>query len=76
MNRDIFEDMQRRLGCYYISDLPDRKREVWEELKMLPLHEYPPHELEDFSRTVFGVRFSILTEVMNRKKGCDVDCKK
>ena len=30
---DIFKDMQAKVGCEYISDLPYRKREVWEIIK-------------------------------------------
>ena len=40
MKTDIFEDMKDRIGCH-VSDLPYRKREVWEEIKrQLPL-TYP-----------------------------------
>lgn len=61
---DIFNDMQQRIGCQYISDLPYRKREVWHELRRMPLGDYPAEQLEDFARYVFGVRYSILKEVM------------
>ena len=27
---DIFKDMQAKVGCEYISDLPFYKREVWQ----------------------------------------------
>ena len=33
MKTDIFEDMKDWVGCKYISDLPYRKREVWEIIK-------------------------------------------
>ncbi|MFQ7853078.1 MAG: conjugal transfer protein, partial [Clostridium sp.] len=26
---DIFKDMQAKVGCEYISDLPSYKRKVW-----------------------------------------------
>ncbi len=32
---DIFKDMQIKVGCAYISDLPYYKREVWQEMKRL-----------------------------------------
>ena len=35
--KDIFEDMQAKIGCPYISDLPYHKRMVWHEMKRLPL---------------------------------------
>ena len=28
---DIFKDMQAKVGCEYISDLPSYKRKVWQE---------------------------------------------
>ncbi len=30
---DIFKDMQEKVGCEYITDLPSHKRIVWKELK-------------------------------------------
>ena len=33
MKTDIFEDMKERVGCENISDLPYRKRAVWEIIK-------------------------------------------
>ena len=32
---DIFKDMQAKVGCEYISDLPSYKRKVWHEMKRL-----------------------------------------
>ena len=37
---DIFRDMQAKIGCRYISDLPYYKRAVWYELRRMPLAEY------------------------------------
>lgn len=51
--KDIFEDMQAKIGCPYISDLPYHKRMVWHEMKRLPLADYDTKQLEDFSR--YGV---------------------
>lgn len=72
MNTDIFEDMKQCVGCADISDLPNYKREVWQELKKLPPSAYPLNQLENFSRSVFGVRYSILTAVMEQQKGRDL----
>ena len=56
MKTDIFEDMKECIGCNDVSDLPYRKREVWEEIKrQLPL-KYPKEQLEKFSHYVFGCR--------------------
>ena len=48
MDKDIFTDIQARIGCSYISDLPYYKRAVWFEMKRLPLADYPKQQLEDF----------------------------
>ena len=31
---DIFKDMQEKIGCEYISDLPSYKRKVWHQKKL------------------------------------------
>ena len=31
---DIFKDMQAKVGCEYLSDLPSYKRKVWQEMKL------------------------------------------
>ena len=47
---DIFKDMQAKVGCDYISDLPSYKRKVWHEMKRLNLADYEERQLEDFSK--------------------------
>ena len=49
MKIDIFEDMKEHVGCDNISDLPYRKRAVWEEIKRLSPTAYPKEQLEKFS---------------------------
>lgn len=61
--KDIFTDMQAKIGCMYLSDLPYHKRVVWYELKRLPLAVYDTKQLEDFSRYVF-----VMSEVGLRQK--------
>ena len=51
---DIFKDMQKKVGCEYISDLPSYKRKVWHEMKRLNPADYEERQLEDFSKYVFG----------------------
>lgn len=63
---DLFKEMQAKIGCRYISDLPYYKRAVWYELRRMHLGEYDQEQLEDFARYVFGVRYSVLKEVMDR----------
>ena len=63
---DLFKEMQAKIGCQYLSDLPYYKRAVWYELRRMPLAEYGQEQLENFARYVFGVRYSVLKEVMDR----------
>ena len=37
---DIVKDMQEKVGCEYISDLPSYKRKVWQEMKRLNTADY------------------------------------
>ena len=63
---DLFKEMQAKIGCQYLSDLPYYKRAVWYELRRMPLGEYGQEQLENFARYVFGVRYSVLKDVMDR----------
>ena len=54
---DLFKEMQAKIGCQYLSDLPYYKRAVWYELRRMPLGEYGQEQL---------VRYSVLKEVMDR----------
>ena len=63
---DLSKEMQAKIGCQYLSDLPYYKRAVWYELRRMPLGEYGQEQLENFARYVFGVRYSVLKEVMDR----------
>ena len=47
---DIFKNMQAKIGCEYISDLPSYKRKVWHEMKRLNPANYEERQLEDFSK--------------------------
>lgn len=64
---DIFSEIQAKIGCMYISDLPYHKRVVWHELKRLNLADYDKKQLEDFSRYVFGVPYAVIAEALKRK---------
>ena len=74
--KDIFVDMQAKIGCLYISDLPYHKRMVWHEMKRLNLAEYEKRQLEDFSRYVFGMSYQTLKDVMEQQKGREELCRK
>ena len=66
---DIFKDMQTKVGCDYISDLPSYKRKVWQEMKRLNPADYEERQLEDFSKYVFGMSYQTLQDVMKQQKG-------
>ena len=71
MKTDIFEDMKERVGCDNISDLPYRKRAVWEEIKRLSPTAYPKEQLEKFSHYVFGVDYAVIMGILEMKKGSE-----
>ena len=73
---DIFKDMQAKVGCEYISDLPSYKRKVWHEMKRLNPADYEERQLEDFSKYVFGISYQNLKDVMNQQKGREEQCRK
>lgn len=76
MKTDIFEDMKDYIGCNDVSDLPYRKREVWEEIKrQIPL-QYPKEQLEKFSHYVFGVDYAVIMGILEMRKGSDKACRK
>ncbi|AWY97606.1 hypothetical protein DQQ01_04950 [Blautia argi] len=51
---DIFEDMRIRTGSSYISDLPYKKQQVWEELQKIQIEKYSKEQFMDFMNYVFG----------------------
>ena len=73
---DIFKDMQAKVGCEYISDLPSYKRKVWQEMKRLNPADYEEKQLEDFSKYVFGMSYQTLQDVMKQQKGREKQCRK
>ena len=66
---DVFKDMQVKVGCDYLSDLPSYKRKVWQEMKRLNPANYEERQLEDFSKYVFGMSYQTLKDVMKQQKG-------
>ena len=73
---DIFKDMQAKIGCEYLSDLPSYKRKVWHEMKLLNPADYEERQLEDFSKYVFGMSYQTLKDVMKQQKGREEQCRK
>lgn len=76
MKTDIFEDMKERVGCENISDLPYRKRMVWEIIKQHSPLDYPKKQLEKFSHYVFGVDYAVIMGILDMMKGSDRPCRK
>ena len=76
MKKDIFEDMAYCVGCEYISDLPYRKRKVWEVIKRQSPLAYPMEQLEKFSHYVFGVDYTVIMGILEQTKGSDMPCMK
>lgn len=52
---DIFEDMRKRIGCQFISDLPNKKDRVITELIVMRLDRYDEQQLQDFFTYVFDI---------------------
>lgn len=67
--KDLFLEMQAKLGCAYISSLPQLKKSVLFELKRVSLADYPQAQVEDFFRYVFGVPYAGAGEQMMREGG-------
>jgi len=76
MKTDIFEDMKELVGCKDVSDLPYRKRKVWEEIKRQSLLAYPKEQLEKFSHYVFGEDYTVVMGTLESKKGSETTCMK
>lgn len=53
---DIFEDMRKRIGCQFISDLPNKKDRVITELIVMRLDRYDEKQLQDFFTYVFDIK--------------------
>jgi hypothetical protein len=60
---DIFKDIQAKVGCEYISDLPSYKRKVWQKMKRLNAADYEERQLEDFSKYAFGMSFKYVFDM-------------
>ncbi len=68
MKIDIFEDMKKCVGCDNISDLPYRKRVVWEIIKQHSPLDYPKEQLEKFSHYVFSVDYAVIMGILEMKE--------
>ena len=71
---DVFKDMQVKVGCDYLSDLPSYKRKVWQEMKRLNPANYEERQLEDFSKYVFGMSYQTLKDVRSEERRVGKEC--
>ena len=58
MERDIFDDMIKRVDCSYVSDLRYNKKIVESKLKTMDLSLYNEKQLEEFAHYVFNCGWS------------------
>lgn len=58
MERDIFDDMIKRVDCSYVSDLRYNKKIVESKLKTMDLSLYNEKQLEEFTQYVFNCGWS------------------
>ena len=58
MERDIFDDMIKRVECSYVSDLRYNKKIVESKLKTMDLSLYDEKQLEEFALYVFNCGWS------------------
>ena len=76
MKTDIFENMKDYIGCNDVSDLPYRKRKVWEVIKRQSPLAYHMEQLEKFSHYVFGIDYAVIMGILEQTKGSDTPCMK
>ena len=60
MERDIFDDMIKRVECSYVSDLRYNKKIVESKLKTMDLSLYNEKQLEEFAQYVFNCGWSVI----------------
>ena len=58
MERDIFDDMIKRVECSYVSDLRYNKKIVESKLKTMDLSLYDEKQLGEFAQYVFNCGWS------------------
>ena len=58
MERDVFDDMIKRVDCSYVSDLRYNKKIVESKLKTMDLSLYNEKQLEGFAQYVFNCGWS------------------
>jgi hypothetical protein len=59
MARDIFEDVRIKVGCEFISDLPNRKRDVFAAMRKINFSDYTQEKIIEFLEYVFQEKLII-----------------
>lgn len=59
MERDIFEDMKVIVGCKYISDLQNRKNDVFTAMRKIDFSDYTQEKIIEFLEYVFQEKIII-----------------
>lgn len=52
---DLFEDVCKKAGIYYISDLQRNETLVIHALKSIDLSKYPKRQIDDFAYYIFKI---------------------
>ena len=66
MERDIFDDMIKRVECSYVSDLRYNKKIVESKLKTMDLSLYDEKQLEEFAQYVFNCGWSEISDELDK----------
>ena len=66
MERDIFDDMIKRVECSYVSDLRYNKKIVESKLKTMDLSLYDEKQLEEFAQYVFNCGWSEICSKLDK----------
>ncbi len=53
IDKDIFNDFKELVGCEYISDLPNKKEEVFELMERVRFSDYSLEQVTEFLDYVF-----------------------
>lgn len=72
VQKDIFTEIQAKIGCNRRTELPYHKREIWQEIKKLLFAAYLLNQLEEFFHSVFDVDYAVLVGILTELKGRDL----
>ena len=70
---DVFKDMQVKVGCDYLSDLPSYKRKVWQEMKRLNPANYEERQFGEILGQISRICWKQLIHICscrNKSRNC------